>query len=88
MLLDDLYDPVIGAAVTRPSRGRSSLERACGGLAEAWTTVPEAGLGDVRTRMQIVTSHPRLRVRMWESTLATQEAIAEGLRSAGASGSK
>ncbi|UOT01583.1 TetR/AcrR family transcriptional regulator [Rhodococcus opacus] len=84
VLLEDPCDPVIGAAVARQPRDRSPLGRACSGLAEAWSTVPEAGLGDLRTRLQIVTSHPRLRARMWENTLATQEAIAEGLRASGA----
>ena len=69
VLLDDPYDPVIAACVARQPRSRSPLERACSGLAQAWRTVPEADLGDVRTRMRIVTSHPRLRARMWETTL-------------------
>ncbi|MFV9455369.1 TetR/AcrR family transcriptional regulator [Rhodococcus sp. NM-2] len=84
VLLDDPYDPVIAACVARQPCSHSALERACDGLAQAWRTVPEADLGDVRTRMRIVTSHPRLRARMWETNLVTQRAITDALRASGA----
>ncbi|QDC14287.1 TetR/AcrR family transcriptional regulator [Rhodococcus ruber] len=83
VLLDDPYDPVIAEAVAAQSADRSPLERACRGVLDAWAQIPESDLGDVRTRLRIVAAHPRLRARMWENTLRTQEAVAAALAEPG-----
>ena len=83
VLLDDPYDPVIAEAVAAQPADRSPLERACRGILEAWAQIPESDLGDVRTRLRIVATHPRLRARMWENTLRTQEAVAAALAEPG-----
>ncbi|MBC2587169.1 MULTISPECIES: TetR family transcriptional regulator [Rhodococcus] len=83
VLLDDPYDPVIADAVAAQPADRSPLERACRGILDAWALIPETDLGDVRTRLRIVAAHPRLRARMWENTLRTQEAVAAALAEPG-----
>lgn len=84
VLLDDPYDPAIGAAVASQPAELVPLERACLGILSAWSVIPEEELGDVRTRMNIAVGHPLLRARMWENSLATQHVIADALRSSGA----
>ncbi|WP_026819452.1 TetR family transcriptional regulator [Arthrobacter castelli] len=83
VLLDDPYDPAIGAAVEEQPGEMVPLERACRGILSAWSDVAEEDLGDVRKRMSIAVGHPQLRARMWENNLATQHVIAEALRTTG-----
>ncbi len=84
VLLDDPYDPAIGAAVARQPAELAPLERACRGILSAWSGIPEEDLGDVRTRMNIAVGHPQLRARMWENNLTTHHVVADALRSSGA----
>lgn len=83
VLLDDPYDTVIAAAVAAQPADRSALARTCRGILDAWAQIPESELGDVRTRLRIVASHPGLRARMWQNTLETQDAIVGALRAHG-----
>ncbi len=83
VLLDDPYDPLIGQAVAAQPEGLPALERVRRGLAEAWAQLPEPARGNTRIRIRIIAATPALRARMWEDTLATQEAIAESLTGTG-----
>ncbi|GAB3256823.1 TetR/AcrR family transcriptional regulator [Arthrobacter pigmenti] len=83
VLLDDPYDPAIGAAVASQPTALPPLERACRGILTAWSGIAEEDMGDVRKRMEIAVGHPQLRARMWENNLATQRVIADALRTSG-----
>lgn len=83
VLLDDPYDPAIGAAVADQPTRLPPLERACRGILAAWAGMAGEDLGDVRKRMRIAVGHPQLRARMWENNLATQRVIAEALKTTG-----
>ncbi|MGM7671486.1 TetR family transcriptional regulator [Microbacterium sp. A93] len=85
VLLDDPYDPAIGAAVVAQDVRLPPLERARRGVMTAWDSVPEAASTDIRTRIAIVAGHSGLRARAWQNTQRTEEVIVDALTRGGTS---
>jgi AcrR family transcriptional regulator len=79
VVLDDPFDPALGAAVAAAPSDLPPLVRACRGLR---SVVSGMGLTDeqqVRTRVRIGGSDPALLAGMWASTVATQDVVAQAL---------
>lgn len=79
VLLDDPYDPAIGAAVSAQNATLPPLERVRRGLLTAWSSVPEAASADTRTRIAIVAGHSGLRAKSWQNMQRTEEVIVDAL---------
>jgi AcrR family transcriptional regulator len=79
VVLDDPFDPAIGAAVAAQPTALPVLLRACRGLrlAVADLTLPDAE--QIRARIRIGLSHPELVAGMWANTLSTQDVVARAL---------
>lgn len=78
-VLDDPYDPFIGASIAAQPHGLSMLERARRGLLEAWTQLPEPEHDDQRARVRIIARTPELRAKVWERNALTREVIVREL---------
>ena len=83
VVIDDPYDPAIGAAVAAQPQSLPAIERVLRGLATAWEGMEDPDAGETRERVRIVASHPTLRARMWESNGATERVIVEALTRSG-----
>ncbi len=83
VVLDDPYDPVIGAAIARQDSGLSALERVCRGVLESFNSLDESGDETTRIRIRLAAAHPPLRARIWENNHRTEEAIVEALAGTG-----
>jgi AcrR family transcriptional regulator len=84
VLIADPYDPVIAEAIIRQPASLSPLAAAITGVADAWGSVPAPGSAQLRARLRIVSKTPSLRGAVARNNAATEEAIAEALRSRGA----
>lgn len=83
VVLDDPYDPVLGAAVARQEPSLPALERVRRAVLEAWEGVDEPGDELTRIRIELAASHPQLRARVWENNRRTEVVIVEALTSSG-----
>jgi AcrR family transcriptional regulator len=83
VLVADPYDPLIAEAVAAQPHGAGPLEAAANGVAVAWRAVPGPAADEVRERLRIVAQTPSLRGALARNSLATEDAIAEALRSRG-----
>ena len=54
LLVDDPYDPVIGAAIRRQPAGLDPITRAARGIRSAWRQLPPPSVEEVRVRLRIV----------------------------------
>lgn len=83
VVLDDPFDPAIGAAVAAQPAELSAVERVCGGLrsAIAELDLPQESL--VRARIKLVGSTPALHAGVLRNTAATQHIVGEALRNTG-----
>jgi AcrR family transcriptional regulator len=83
LLVDDPYDPVIGAAIRRQPAGLDPISRAAGGIRAAWRQLPPPSVKEVRVRLRIVAQTPALRASIAGGTAATEAVIADALISTG-----
>ena len=83
VVLDDPYDPVLGAAVARQDPRLPALERVRRAVLEAWEDLDEPGDGMTRVRIELAASHPSLRAKVWENNRRTEEVIVGALTSSG-----
>lgn len=79
VILDDPFDPAIGAAVAAQPADQPPLQRACRGLRAAIAGLEPAEQDDVRLRVRIGTGSPTLLAGMWANTVATQDVVASAL---------
>lgn len=86
VLLDDPYDPVIGARVAKTDRTLPPLERARRGLLDSWASLEPPEDEMTRARLHIVAQHPDLLPQVWANTRRTEQVIADALASTGVSG--
>lgn len=85
LLVDDPYDPLIGAAIRRQPPDADPITRAVRGVRAAWREIPPPAVEEVRVRLRIVAETPALRASMAGGTAATEAVIAEALASGGTS---
>lgn len=86
VLVGDMFDPAIAAAVAAQPSSMPALTRVVAGFASALRepeAVQEVSSAQFRDRIQIVAETPSLRGAMWASTKDTEEAIREALVSSG-----
>jgi AcrR family transcriptional regulator len=81
LLVDDPYDPVIGAAIRRQPAGLDPICRAARGIRSAWRQLPPPSVEQVRIRLRIVAQTPALRASIAGGTAATEAVIADALTS-------
>ncbi len=79
VVLDDPFDPAIGAAVAATADDLPPLVRACRGIRSAVSGIQLPEAGQVRTRVRIGASNPTLLAGMWANTVATQDVVAQAL---------
>lgn len=88
VVVGDLFDPVIAAAVASEPARLPALERAVRGLVSAMQheeAREEMRSPQFRQRLRLITSTPELRPALWTSGQASQQAIAEALAMSGTS---
>lgn len=83
VVLDDPYDPVLGAAVAAQDEDLSPLERVRRAVVAAWEGLDEPGDEMTRVRIELVAAHPSLRARVWENNRTTEQVIVEALTRSG-----
>lgn len=81
LLVDDPYDPVIGAAIRRQPPELDPISRTVRGVREAWQELPPPAVDEVRVRLRIVAQTLTLRASMAGGTAATEAVIVEALTS-------
>jgi len=84
VILDDPFDPVIGAAVADQNPTLPPLARACRGIRAAWKNIDIPDDHPLRQRLRLAASHPGLRARAWENNHRTEQVIADALTQTGA----
>lgn len=84
-VLDDPFDPAIGAAVAAQPADLRPLDRLCRGFALAIASLDPPVEEQTRRRLAVVADTPSLRASIWRNTEATQAVIVEALRAGGAS---
>lgn len=83
VVLDDPYDPILGAAVAAQDPGLPPLERVRRALLEAWEGLDEPGDAMTRARIELAAAYPSLRARVWENNQATERVVVDALTSSG-----
>lgn len=83
VVLDDPYDPVLGALITEQDPTLPALEKARRALLEAWEEVEEPGDEMTRARVELAASHPGLRARVWENNQRTADVVVAALIESG-----
>lgn len=83
VVLDDPYDPVLGAAVGAQDHSLPPLEIVRRGVLEAWEGVEEPGDEMTRARIELAAAHPGLRARVWENNRTTEQVIVDALTTSG-----
>lgn len=81
VVLDDPFDPMLGAAVAGAPTHLPPLLRACRGLRAAVVRLELPEQDQVRARVRIGASNPTLVAGMWANTVATQDVVAQALTS-------
>jgi AcrR family transcriptional regulator len=81
LLVDDPYDPVIGAAIHRQPSDLDPISRAARGIRSAWRQLAPPSVQEVRVRLRIVAQTPALRASIAGGTAATEAVIADALTS-------
>jgi AcrR family transcriptional regulator len=85
VVLDDPYDPVLGAMVAAQDPALPPLERVRRGLLEGWEGLDEPGDDMTRARIELAAAYPSLRARVWENNQATERVIVDALIPSGVS---
>lgn len=83
VVLDDPYDPVLGALVAEQDPSLPALERTRRALLQAWKEVEEPGDEMTRARVELAASHPGLRARVWENNQRTADVLVDALVESG-----
>lgn len=83
VVLDDPYDPLIGAAVRSQDPASPPLARVARGVLAAWGATEGPDPADVRARLRLAAGHPDLRARAWENNHRTELVIVEALTASG-----
>ena len=83
VVLDDPYDPVIGAAVAGQDDELPPLERVRRAVLDGWEGLDEPGDQQTRARIELAAAHRSLRARVWENNRATEQVIVEALTNQG-----
>lgn len=86
VVLDDPYDPVLGAAIAAQDRALPPLERVRRAVLEAWEGLDEPGDELTRARIELAASHPSLRAKVWENNRATEQVMVDALTGTGVPG--
>ncbi|GAB3616973.1 TetR/AcrR family transcriptional regulator [Okibacterium endophyticum] len=84
VVLDDPYDPLIGAAVGAQPRALPLLHRVAEGIRAAWSDLPEPATDLVRRRVRVIARSGMLRGAVSRNNLTTEEIIAAQLIDDGA----
>ncbi len=79
LLVDDPYDPLIGASIRRQPSALDPISRAARGIRSAWREVPPPAVEEVRGRLRIVARTPALRASIAGATAATEAVVADAL---------
>jgi AcrR family transcriptional regulator len=79
LFVDDPYDPVIAAAVRSRPAGEPGLPAAVRGVRDAWASLPEPAVEEVRERLRLVARTPALVGAMAAGSRATEDALEEAL---------
>ncbi|MEV0284817.1 MULTISPECIES: TetR family transcriptional regulator [unclassified Kribbella] len=85
LLVDDPYDPLIGAAIRQQPAKLDPISRAAKGVRTAWQELLPPSVEEVRVRLRIVARTPALRAAMISGTAATEAVITDALASGGTS---
>jgi AcrR family transcriptional regulator len=85
LLVDDPYDPLIGAGIRQQPSGLDPISRSARGIRSAWRQLLPPSVEEVRVRLRIVAQTPTLRASMAGGTAATEEVIVDALISGGVS---
>lgn len=83
LLVDDPYDPLIGAAISRESTDSDPISRAARGIRSAWQQIPPPAAAEVRVRLRIIARTPSLRANLAGGTAASEVVIADALAAGG-----
>ncbi|MFI7068419.1 TetR/AcrR family transcriptional regulator [Kribbella sp. NPDC050124] len=83
LLVDDPYDPLIGAAIGQQPAELDPITRAAKGVRAAWQELPPPAVEEVRVRLRIVARTPALRASMISGTAATEAVIVDALTAGG-----
>ena len=83
VVLDDPYDPVIGAAVAGQDQGLSPLQRVRKGFLEVLDHMGPSEDNSVRIRVRLAIDNSSLRARIWENNYRTEGVIVSALTSTG-----
>jgi len=83
LLVDDPYDPLIGAAIRRQPPELDPISRVARGVRSAWREVSPPSVEEVRVRLRIVARTPALRASIAGGTAATEAVVADALISGG-----
>jgi AcrR family transcriptional regulator len=83
VLLDDPYDPIIGAMVARTDRSLPAMERVRAGLLDSWASIDEPDDESTRARFTILASQGDLIAQAWANNRKTEHVIVEALTSTG-----
>lgn len=84
VVLDDPYDPMVGAAVAAQDPALPALERVRRGVLEAVARLGQPEIRMVRQKVRLAAGHPGLRARAWENNQRTEEIIVAALTETGA----
>lgn len=84
VVLDDPYDPLLGAAVAAQDAALPALERVRRGVLEAFAQLDEPEDHMVRQKIGLAAGHSGLRGRVWENNLQTEDVIVAALTDTGA----
>jgi len=83
VVLDDPYDPLIGEAVRAQDPSLPAVVRVARGILTAWGGAVGPRDEDVRARLRLAATHPRLRARAWENNHRTEVVVVEALVATG-----
>lgn len=78
-MLDDPYDPLIGAQVEKTDPALPPLERVRRGILEAWASVEEPDDAITRERLRILSRREDLLAQVWSNNRRTEQIIVDAL---------
>lgn len=84
VVLDDPYDPLVGAAVAAEEDTLPALERVRRGVLTAFAEIDEPADELMRRKVRLAAGHPGLKARVWENNLRTEAVIVSALHETGA----
>ena len=83
VVVDDPYDPWVGAAIAARPLEEAPIVRVAEGIRDAWRQLPEPADSRTRDRIRIASSTPSLQGSMWSNNAATEAVIVAQLRTDG-----